>query len=167
MALLFGEFFAVLFLLGQPDLKVGFDPLGKGDQFVLLLHGKAHQGDQVGEDASAGRAPHLVFCKGRLGLPELGFAQPVGRGLDALGQGFDVLEPEPLFIRSEIENLQGRNFIFVLLDELFEGCHHAPGPVKGFFAEARFDDLALADTVDGDLVFALDIQHQLARLGIA
>jgi hypothetical protein len=45
--------------------------------------------------------------------------------------------------------LQGGDFVLVVGDELLEGLNQAFGAVEGGRAEAGFDDLVLADVVDG------------------
>jgi len=52
-ALFFGEALPARFLLRNPGFEVGVDTLGEGDKFVILVHGEAHEGDEVGEDAAA------------------------------------------------------------------------------------------------------------------
>ena len=54
----------------------------------------------------------------------------------------------------------------MVFDELLEGLDDAPGAVGGIGAEAGLDDLVLADVVDGDLVFLLDLDQEVAEIGV-
>ena len=60
-------------LLCQPGFEVGVDALGKGHEFVVLVHGEAHQAHQVGEDAAAAFAFDLALVQSGVGLPQLPF----------------------------------------------------------------------------------------------
>ena len=119
-ALLGGELLACAFLLRQPRFEVRVDALGEWDEFVVLVDGEADEGDEVGQDAFRGRAFDLGFIEGGVGLPELGFGPEMRWFLDRVGQFFDVFEPEGLLVGSIIENLEGGDFVFVVLDEFFE-----------------------------------------------
>jgi hypothetical protein len=96
----------------------------------------------------------------------LGFVPEIGRFFDGVGEILDVLELEPLFVRLAVEDLESRDFVFVLCDELFEGLYDGTGARQCIGAEACFDDLVLADVVDDDLVLALDVGEQLAEFGL-
>jgi hypothetical protein len=63
--------------------------------------------------------------------------------------------------------LQGGDFVLVVGDELLEGLNQAFGAVEGGRAEAGFDDLVLADVVDGEFVFGFDVEDELAQGGVA
>ena len=71
------NFFPLALLLRQPSLEVGVDPLGKRHELVVLVHGEAHEGDEVGEDALAARAFDLGLLQRGVGLPELRFVPEV------------------------------------------------------------------------------------------
>ena len=73
-------------LLRHPRLEVGGNALGVGHQLVFLVHGVAHERDEVGEDASGAGALDLGLVQRRVGLPELGFFDEVRRGLQGIGQ---------------------------------------------------------------------------------
>jgi hypothetical protein len=45
--------------------------------------------------------------------------------------------------------------------------HEAAGSVTGGLAESGFDDLILADVVDGEFVFGFDVEDELAQGGVA
>ena len=156
----------IVVLLCQPGVEVGVDAFGERDEFVVLVDGEAHQRDQVGEDAAAAGAFDPGLFQRGVGLPELGFVPQVGRGLDPVGQFLDVLEAEARLVGPGIEDLQGGDLVLVLFDELLEGSDDAPGAVGGRGAEAGFDDLVLADVVDGDLVFLFHLDQEIAELGI-
>ena len=119
-ALLGSELLAAGFLLRQPGFEVGVDALGEWDEFVVLMDGEADEGDEVGQDAFRGGSFDLGLIESGVGLPELGFGPEVRRFLDRVGQFLDVFEPERLLIGSIIQNLQGGDFVFVVLDEFFE-----------------------------------------------
>jgi hypothetical protein len=53
-------------------------------------------------------------------LPKLGFGPEVRRLLDGVCQFFDILEAKGLLIGPIIQNLQGGDFVFVVLDEFLE-----------------------------------------------
>jgi hypothetical protein len=63
--------------------------------------------------------------------------------------------------------LQGGDFVFMADDELLEGLDEAFGAVEGGLAKAGFDDLVLADVVDGEFVFGFDVEDELAEGGVA
>ena len=151
----------------QPCLEVGVDPLGEGNEFVVLVDGEAHQRNQVGEDAAAAGAFDLAGFQRGVGLPELGFVPQVGRLFDGVGEFFHGLEGEALFVGLGVEDLQGGDFVLVVGDELLEGLDEAFGAVEGGLAEAGFDDLVLADVVDGEFVFGFDVEDELAQGGVA
>ena len=96
----------------------------------------------------------------------MGFVPEVGRLFDGVGQILDVLELEALFVRPAVEDLQGGDLVFVLCDELLEGLHDGAGAGQGVGAEACFDDLVLADVVDGQFVLLFDLDQELAELRI-
>ena len=73
----------------------------------------------------------LAFFQRGVGLPELGFVPQVGRLLDGVGEFLHVLEGEALFVGLAVEDLQGGDFVLVVVDELLEGLHEAPGAVEG------------------------------------
>src|SRR5579859_4096305 len=68
MPLLCAEYPATALLAWQPDLEVGVDPLGEGDEFVVLVDGEAHERHEVGENAAARGAPNLGFFQRGVGL---------------------------------------------------------------------------------------------------
>ena len=72
-----------------------------------------------------------------------------------------------MFVGFAVEDLQGGDFVLVIGDELFEGLDEALGAVEGGLAEAGFDDLVLADVVDGKFVFGFDVEDELAQGGVA
>ena len=119
-ALLRRKLFTAGFLLRQPGFEVGIDALGEWDEFVVLVDGEADEGDEIGQDAFRGCSFDLGLIEGGVGLPELGFGPEMRRLLDRVGQFFDVFEPEGLLVGSIIENLQGGDFVFVVLDEFLE-----------------------------------------------
>ncbi len=159
-------FFPAVFLLGQPGFEIDLDLLGEGDQFIVLVHGEADKGNEIREDAFGTGSFDFGFFQGSIGLPELGFVPEIGRLFDGLGQFFDVIERQPGFVGFAVEHLKGGDFVFVVLDELFEGVDDAFGSVQGFGTEPGFDDLILADVVDGDFVVLFDGDQEFAQFGI-
>jgi len=93
------------FLLPQPNRKVGVDLFRKWHQLILLMGGKANEGDQVGQNTLAARAFDLRLLQCGLVLPELGFIPEVGRLFDGVGQILDVLKREPLLVWPAVEDL--------------------------------------------------------------
>ena len=73
----------------------------------------------------------------------------------ASASSFTSSKREALLVGLVVEDLQGGDFVFVVLDELLEGLDDAFGAFAGGFAEAGFDDLVLADVVDDLFVFLL------------
>ena len=71
--------------LGQPGFEVGVDAFGEGHELVVLVHGKAHQTHQVGEDAAAAFAFDLAFVQRGVGLPQLAFCPQMRRSLKGVG----------------------------------------------------------------------------------
>ena len=71
--LFIGKFISPTLLLGQPGLEIDLDPFRERDQFVILVHGKAHQGNQVGQDRRPPAALTLDFPRrhrpARVGTP--------------------------------------------------------------------------------------------------
>ena len=130
------------------------------------MRGEADEGDEVREDALAARAFDLRLLQRGVGLPELRFVPEIGRLFDGVGQILDVLELQPLFVRLAVEDLQGGDLVFVLCDELFERLHDGAGAGQGVGAEACFDDLVLADVVDGQFVLLFDLDEEFAELRI-
>ena len=84
------------------------------------MDGEADEGDEVCEDAFAARAFDLRLLQRSIGLPELGFVPEVGRLFDGVGEFLDVFERQPLLVGLAVEDLQGGDFVFVVLDELLE-----------------------------------------------
>ncbi len=95
-------------------MKLALTRLGERDQLVVLVHGEADEGDEVGEDALAAGAFDLVFLQRGVGLPELGFGPEVRRRLDAFGQILHVLELQPLPVGLAVEDLQRGDLVLVL-----------------------------------------------------
>ena len=160
------NFFPLLSCSPSHALKLALTRLGEWHEFVVLVDGEAHQRHEVGEDAFGAGAFDLGFFQRGVGLPELGFVPEVGRLFDGVGEFFDGLEGEALFVGFAVEHLQGGDFVFVVLDELLEGLHDALGAVEGFGAEAGVDDLVLADVVDGQFGLLFDLDQELAELRI-
>ena len=133
----------------QPCLEVGVDPFRERHEFVVLVDGEAHERYQIGEDTAAAGAFDLAGLQRGVGLPELGFVPQVGWLFDGVGEFLHRLEGEALFVGLGVEDLQGGDFVLVVGDELLEGLDEAFGAVEGGRAEAGFDDLVLADVVDG------------------
>ena len=115
--------------------------------------GEADEGNEVRQNALPARPFDLRLLQRRICLPELRFVPEIGRLLDRVGQIFDVLELQPLFVGLAVENLKRRDFVFVRFDEIFERLDDVAGARQSVGAEACFDDLVLADVVDGQLVF--------------
>ena len=130
------------------------------------MRGEPDEGHEVRQDALAACAFDLRLLQRGIGLPELGFAPKIGRLFDGVGQILDVLELQPLFVRLAVEDLQGGNLVLVLRDELFEGLHDGAGTGQCVGAEACFDDLILADVVDGEFVLLFDLDEDFAQLRI-
>ncbi len=130
------------------------------------MSGEADKGDEVRENALAACTFDLGLLQGRIGLPELGFVPKIGRLFDGIGEVLDVLELQPLFVRLTVEDLQSGDLVFVLCDEQFERLYDGAGTSQRVGAEACFDDLILADMVDGQLIFLLDVDEQFAELRV-
>ncbi len=54
-----------------PGIEVGVDPFRERNELVVLVHGEAHQGHQVGENTAARSTFHFGFFQCSVGLPEL------------------------------------------------------------------------------------------------
>jgi hypothetical protein len=107
-------------VLGQPGFEVGLHTLGVGHQFVGLLHGKAHQADQVGQQAALLGAFDLVFAQRGVGLPQGAFVNVEWRGVQGVGQGLHVFKLERRARGPAVQDLQSGDFVFVLGNELLQ-----------------------------------------------
>ena len=76
-----------------------------------------------------------------------------------------MIERQPGFVRFAKEHLKGRDFVLVLLDELLEGIDNAFGSFQSCGTEPGFDDLILADVVNGDFVVFLMVTRRSRNLG--
>src|SRR5438552_17887563 len=92
-------------------------------QVILLVHGEAHQRNQVSENPLP-RSPHLGAVERLVRLPEAVGSPGVRRALDGLGKLVNLLEREPLLVRTAVETLQSGNFALVCAEELLEGLHY-------------------------------------------
>ena len=113
LPLLGGELAAIRFLLRHPLGKVLVDIFAERVQVALLVHGEAHQRNQVGEDALP-RAAHLGAVERLVGLPEAVGGPGPRRALDGFRQFLNLLEREPLLVRAAVENLQRGDLVLVL-----------------------------------------------------
>ena len=166
-ALLVGERLARGLLLRHPRLEVGGHALGVRHQLVLLVHGVAHQRDEVGEDAPGARALDLGLVQRGVGLPELAFGPQVRRGLQRVGQRLQVFELQRRLGRAVVEDLQRGDLVLVLLDELLEGADDlACARSRAASEKPASSTLVLRDGVDDLLVLLLEREDQLAQLGV-
>jgi hypothetical protein len=83
---------------------------------------KADEGHEVREDALAACAFDRRLLQRGISLPELGFVPKIGRLFNGAGQSLDVLELEPLFVWLAIEDLQGRDLVFVFVMNCSNDC---------------------------------------------
>ena len=141
-------------MLGQPGFEVGLHALGVGHQLISLLHSKAHQADQVGEQAALRGTLNLVFAQGGVGLPQGALVDVERRGVQGVGQGFDVFKLERGACGPAVQNLQGGDFVFVLGDELLKALHQCGGAVAAF-AKAGVQQGVLGDRVDHQVCLLL------------
>ena len=90
----------------------------------------------------------------------MGFVPQIGGPFDGRRQFFDVLEIQSGFVRFTIEQLESGDFVLVVLNELLERVDDPFGSFQGFGTEPCFDDLILADVVNGDFVFLFDVNEE-------
>jgi hypothetical protein len=150
----------------QPGLEVGGDALGVGHEFVFLMHGEAHQAYEVGEDTRRAATADFCFVERGIGLPQRRFGQQIGRRVQGVGQGLDVLELQRRPGRAVVEDLQGGDFVAVFGDEGFEGLHQAFRALGGGGGEAGFDEGVLRDDVDDLVGLLAEFQEEVAEGGV-
>ena len=131
-----------------------------------MLHGKAHQADQVGQQAALAGSLHLRLVERGIGLPQLAFVYQVWRRVQRVGQGFDVAVGQRGAAGAVVQNLQRRDFVFVLGNESFKALHQAFGAFAGRFAKARVQQRVLRDDVHHLIGLLAQLQYQGAQRGV-
>ena len=131
-----------------------------------MLHGKAHQADQVGQQAALAGAFHLGFVQRGIGLPQLTFVDQVRRRVQRVGQGFDVAVGQRGAAGAVVQNLQRGNFVFVLGNELFKALHQTLGALTDGFAKACVQQRVLRHHVHHQVGLLAQLQDQGAQRGV-
>ncbi len=73
---------------------------------------------------------------------------------------------KPGLVGFAVKNLQGRDLVLVVPDELFEGLDNTFSSLQGIGAESGFNDLILAHVINGLLDFLVEFNQQVPQVRI-
>ena len=123
----------------------------------------ADEGDEVGEDLD-GVPRERAFLQMLVGGPDFGGGDVVRRPGDGFGECFELLVNEvPFRVGLVVEDLEGGDFVLVVVEELFPVGDEALG---FFFVVVGGDEFVAGEVVDGDLAVAAFAFEEVAEGGV-
>ena len=126
------------FLIGEPLLIPLFNRKSNRGQQRLGINSVTNQGDHI-HQLFATTLLHLVGFDGLVRKSKSFGIERMGRLLDRLRQFFDLIKPQSGPIGFGIQNLEGLDLVFVIVDETFEAGEHRLGLFLGSSIEAGTD----------------------------
>lgn len=127
------------------------------------MHGKADQGNQIGQDMWCVGPLDLGLFQSGIGIPKIIDPEMVRRLFDQPGQLLDIFKAQAALVRLAVEKLQGGDFVAVVGQELLERLDHGLDLFQSLDGKTGIDHLIFTDVVDDLLVLLLDLDQEVAQ----